>query len=141
MIRPYTPSDKPTVLHIWRQANAQAHPFLSQDLTDQAEAMIRDSFLDMAETWIIEEGSRPLGFLSLLENEVGGLFVLPEAQGKGLGRALLDHARERRPTLTLSVFVKNHRARRFYAAYGFQPLEERQNAFFKEPELALHLTR
>ena len=60
MIRPYEASDKDAVLTIWRAASA--HPFLSPDLTDQAEAMIRDVFLDIAETWIGEECGRPAGF-------------------------------------------------------------------------------
>ena len=92
MIRPYSPSDKPAVLHIWREASAIAHPFLSAALVAQAEAMIRDQFLDLAETWMIDADDTPAGFIALLGNEVGGLFVLPSHQGKGYGRALLDHA-------------------------------------------------
>ena len=68
MIRPYSPSDKPAVLHIWREASAIAHPFLSAALVAQAEAMIRDQFLDLAETWMIDADDTPAGFIALLGN-------------------------------------------------------------------------
>ncbi len=141
MIRPYSPSDKPAVLHIWREASAIAHPFLSAALVAQAEAMIRDQFLDLAETWMIDADDMPAGFIALLGNEVGGLFVLLSHQGKGYGRALLDHALHTRTELELCVFAANHRARGFYKAYGFQAGEERLNSFFDQPEIVMHLSR
>lgn len=137
MIRPYTSSDKPTVLHIWRSASAIAHPFLSTEHTDQAEAMIRDQFLDLAETWMIEANGTAVGFIALLGTEVGGLFVLPAHQGKGLGRALLNHAAQSRAELSLCVFSANHAARGFYTAYGFEAEEERLNDFFGHPEIVM----
>ena len=101
--------------------------------------MIRDQFLDLAETWMIDADDTPAGFIALLGNEVGGLFVLPSHQGKGYGRALLDHARHTRAELELCVFAANHRARGFYKAYGFQAGEERLNAFFGQREIVMHL--
>ncbi|MGI5119105.1 N-acetyltransferase family protein [Marinactinospora thermotolerans] len=57
--------------------------------------------------------------------EVAGLAVAPEAQGRGVGRRLLDAARSvavergaRR--LTLRVLSTNVRARALYAAAGYQ---------------------
>ncbi|MGR3760691.1 GNAT family N-acetyltransferase [Roseobacteraceae bacterium NS-SX3] len=137
MIRPYRVSDKDTVLSIWREANALAHPFLSPELTGQAEAMIRDTFLDMAETWLACPGGQPAGFIALLGQEVGGLFVRPGWQGRGLGRALMDHATARHGALELDVFAENAAARRFYRRYGFRETETRMNAFFGHPELRL----
>jgi len=138
MIRPYSPSDKPAVLDIWRQANAIAHPFLSATLVEQAEAMIRDQFLDMAETWMMEQDGAGVGFIALLGDEVGGLFVLPAQQGKGFGRALLEHAAQGRTGLDLCVFAANHAARGFYEANGFSAQEERLNTFFGQPEILMH---
>ena len=56
--------------------------------------------------------------------ELYQLYVLAGHQGDGVGPALMDwaiaEARTRgADTLALSVFVDNHRAKRFYARYGF----------------------
>jgi len=55
------------------------------------------------------------------------LYVLPSHHGTGVAQALMDWAFEearRRDVeeLYLTVFVDNHRARRFYDRYGFEPV-------------------
>lgn len=56
--------------------------------------------------------------------ELHQLYVLAQCHGEGAGRALMDwtiaaaHARGA-TELILSVYVDNHRAKRFYARYGF----------------------
>ena len=57
--------------------------------------------------------------------ELYQLYVLEPWQGEGVGAALMDwtmnEARRRGAThLTLSVYVDNHRARRFYEKRGFE---------------------
>jgi len=58
--------------------------------------------------------------------ELRQLYVLEEVKGQGVAHALIewviDRARDRRADhLYLSVFTDNHRARRFYEKYGFEP--------------------
>lgn len=53
------------------------------------------------------------------------LYVLKEHHGSGIARALMDWAveearRRRAQELYLTVYVDNHRARRFYDRYGFE---------------------
>jgi hypothetical protein len=53
------------------------------------------------------------------------LYVDPDAQGRGIGRALLDTARKASPGgLLLHVFTRNVRARRFYEAAEFALTEQ-----------------
>lgn len=59
--------------------------------------------------------------------ELRQFYVLKPWQGAGAARELmqwvLDEARRRgSDELHLSVFVDNHRARRFYEGYGFEPV-------------------
>ena len=44
---------------------------------------------------IVTDDGVPAGTVTLTDNEVDRLFVLPEYQGRGYGRALLDFAEER----------------------------------------------
>lgn len=53
-------------------------------------------WLRRAETFIHEIDERVIGLVALVGNEVGGIFVHPEHQGRGIGRALMDHARSSR---------------------------------------------
>lgn len=58
--------------------------------------------------------------------ELRQLYVVEELKGQGVAdeliRWVIDRARQRRADyLYLSVFTDNHRARRFYGKYGFEP--------------------
>ena len=66
-----------------------------------------------------------VGFIALIGNEVGAIFVSPRRQGHGVGRALMDHARASRDHLDVEVFEANEIGRAFYDAYGFEVIGER----------------
>ncbi|HET9336168.1 MAG TPA: GNAT family N-acetyltransferase [Sphingomicrobium sp.] len=58
--------------------------------------------------------------------ELRQLYVVEEMKGQGVAHELIrwaiDRARDKRADhLYLSVFTDNHRARRFYEKYGFEP--------------------
>ena len=65
-----------------------------------------------------------MGFVSMVGYEVGGIFVTPSHQSKGVGHALLDHVAATRSYLELEVFEANTIGRRFYDAYGFRAVGE-----------------
>lgn len=119
MIRHYRHEDADTLVSVWRSANALAHPFLDADLVAQVAQDMRDIYLPNAETWVMECDGCPVGFIALVSDEIGGLFLLPEWHGRGLGKALTDHAVGLHGPLRVEVFAQNHVGRRFYDRYGF----------------------
>jgi GNAT superfamily N-acetyltransferase len=68
------------------------------------------------------------GFLARERDEVLALYLAPEVRGRGVGKALLDAAKERRERLTLWVFQRNAGALRFYAREGFAEVERTDGA-------------
>ena len=58
-----------------------------------------------------------VGFISLLGDEVGGLFVAPTWHRQGIARALVDHARASRDHLELEVFEANEIGRAFWMTH------------------------
>jgi putative acetyltransferase len=119
VIRPYTEADLGSLLDVWYEASLIGHPFLSGEFLTAERQEIADVWLPAAETIVYEDNGQVIGFLSLVDNEVGAIFVHPEHQGRGIGRALMDRARTTRPYLELDVFEANAIGRRFYEAYGF----------------------
>ncbi len=119
IIRHYEDKDVEIVISVWLNASKLAHPFLKKDFIESETANMRTLYLPNAETWVVEAGGVVVGFLSLIGNEVGGLFVDPEFHGRGFGKTLTDKAVSLRGTLELDVFKQNPIGRRFYKRYGF----------------------
>ena len=93
---------------------------------DDAAAPIADRIREHEEVWVAEEDGRLLGFLGIEHSTNLGapvlerIYVEPAAQNRGVGRALLEKAKELRPDeLYLWVFQKNP-ARRLYERHGFE---------------------
>lgn len=124
-IRAFAPDDIPPVSCIWHAASLGAHGFLGRARLDEQRHLIETVYLPAADTWVAEIGvaeasDQPLGFISLLDDFVGGLFVDPAVQGQGVGRALLDHALALKRRLALDVYTANAGAMAFYRAQGFR---------------------
>jgi putative acetyltransferase len=124
MIRKYDAPDIEVVVSTWRRASELAHPFLSKAFLDTEDGNMRNIYLAFAETWVIEADGFVVGFIALIENEIGGLFLDPDFHGQGLGRALVDKAVADKGALKVEVFKANAIGRRFYDAYGFRETEE-----------------
>jgi len=120
VIREFADADTDAIVETWYAASKLATPFLDEEFLDGERDNIRDVWLKKAETWVYEDDGEVAGFISLIGNEVGGIFVRPAAQGKGIGRALMDHAAGIRDCLVLDVFEDNAIGRRFYDRYGFR---------------------
>ena len=76
------------------------------------------------EIWVAEEDGRVVGFFALSDELLYHLYVYPERHGQGAGSALLDRAKEVRPSgFQLWVFQRNTQARRFYEHRGLRLVE------------------
>lgn len=120
MIRKYEDKDIDAVASVWRTASELAHPFLTKPFLDAEEEALRTIYVVVAETWVLEIDGEVVGFIALIGNEIGGLFLDPGLHGRGYGRAMVDMAVAEQGALEVDVFEKNAIGRRFYDAYGFR---------------------
>lgn len=141
MIRPYHPTDSDAVLDLWLGASLLAHDFVPESFWREQLPAMRELYLPQAETLVLEEKGQVLGFASLHEQRLAALFVNPDAQGRGLGRRLLDDAKSRRDSLELGVYRANARAVAFYRAGGFVTLNETRDPHTGQPELTMRWSR
>lgn len=139
MIRKYEGKDLNALLNAWYSASKVAHPFLDEDFLAQERRAIADVYLPNAETWVFELEGVVVGFISLIGNEVGGIFVDANHHSQGIGRALIDHARSIRGCLELDVFKDNRVGRRFYEKYGFIQVDEYRHEETSFTQLRLKL--
>ena len=87
------------------------------------------------ETWIAEDDGRMVAVLVLHDDEVDQFYVAPGEQRRGIGDAMLAHAKHLRPTgLRLWAFQRNAPARRFYEARGFVAIKFTDGATNMERE-------
>ncbi|MDT0596632.1 GNAT family N-acetyltransferase [Glaciecola petra] len=124
-IRPYKHSDLDAVLCSWEVATRLAHPFMTDDFIAQERINIAEIYMPNTDTWVVELNGEVQGFIALMANEVGALFLKPEWHGQGIGKALMDKASTLHNDLEVEVFNVNKVGRKFYARYGFVLLEEK----------------
>ena len=77
-------------------------------------------YIPNSETWVYEIDNSIVGFISMLDNEIVGLFVLPNNHSKGIGTRLVDFIKKEHSDLEVEVFEKNLIGRGFYDKYGFK---------------------
>jgi putative acetyltransferase len=139
-IRQYKDSDLDRVLDSWEKATRLAHPFMTDEFLNQEKKNTEELYLPNTDTWVIEINDEVAGFIALMGNEIGGLFLQPEHHGKGAGKALTDKAQELHGDLEVEVFSKNSIGRKFYSKYGFNLLEEKLHELTGEQVLRLKFT-
>ena len=96
--------------------------------------MIERGWVDVAE----QEG-KVCGFIARDGAEINALYPAPEAQGQGIGTALLQQAQRASASLNLWTFQANTGAQRFYKRHGFVEAERTDGARNEErlPDIRL----
>jgi len=64
-----------------------------------------------------------VGFVAFKRDWIEQFYILPEWQGRGIGKTLLEVPKSRFETLKLWTFQQNGPARRFYERNGFVEIE------------------
>lgn len=122
-IRQYKNSDLEEVLASWEAATRLAHPFMTDEFIDQERTNIVEVYLPNTDTWVAVVDGNVKGFIALMGNEVGAIFLQPRLHGKGMGKALMDKAQDLHGDLEVVVAEENSIGRKFYSRYGFKVLE------------------
>jgi GNAT superfamily N-acetyltransferase len=109
---------------------------------EEDQWFFRERVFTTCEMWGAFDGGAMTGMLAFREDWIDQLYILPEAQGRGLGTALLEIAQNTFDRLQLWTFQRNVQARRFYELRGFALVQETDGAQNEEKEPdALYLWR
>lgn len=157
MIRAYQEKDLPRVMEIWLACSVTAHRFIEESVWKNLYNTVVREYIPRAVTYVFEESGRVQGFISLFRElseqadsakpekdqaamHIGALFVSPDAQGEGVGSALLGLAKEKYQSLSLSIYIENKKACRFYERQGFRTVSVGESDFKGHPQRLMRWT-
>ena len=100
----------------------------------QDRAFYRTQVFKACQVWGAEKQSKLVGIIAFREEWIDQLYVLPDAQGRGVGSDLLEVAQRAFPVLSLWTFQRNLKARRFYELNGFVALRKTDGSDNEEKE-------
>ena len=119
MIRELRKADINKVANIWLDTNITAHYFIPAQYWQNNFELVKELLLQ-ATVYVYEYNQEIQGFIGLNDEYVEGIFVSDEMQSQGIGKVLLNYAKDKRSKLLLNVYQKNTRAISFYQREGFE---------------------
>lgn len=124
MIRKHTSKDLTDIIDVWYESSTLAHPFLDSSVVEKVKSDMATIYIPISNTWVYEIDNSIIGFISMINNEIGGLFVLPKNHSTGIGTQLVDFIKKKHSELEVEVFEKNKIGRAFYNKYGFEQIKQ-----------------
>jgi putative acetyltransferase len=138
-IRHSESGDAPLAIEIWRRSVDATHDFLAPEDRAEIEEMVRGFLPEVPLTFAEAENGRAAGFMVLSEGHLEALFIDPQMRGRGVGRALVEHALSRFPALLTDVNEQNAQAVGFYERMGFSVVDRSPRDDQGRPYPLLHL--
>jgi len=171
-VQPASPEDAAGVFDVQRQTWIDTYPneeagITEQDVRNRVEGEHGELVADKIAWWrkgietsgenraifVVKDEDKVVGFVApgIMDGQrrIGAIYVLPEAQGKGLGRKLLDKAIDwhgRDEDIYLHVASYNENAIGFYEKNGFEKtgrdiedLDARERGVVEIPEIEMVL--
>lgn len=118
-IRESTIEDGDVLVSIWRSSVADTHSFVSPADLSAIDLEVQRLLPGTPALLALDGAGRPVGFMGLANNRIESLFVAGAQRGRGAGRALIEHAMRRSPSLRTIVNEQNDEALGFYRHLGF----------------------
>jgi GNAT superfamily N-acetyltransferase len=120
MLRKLERVDMDTAALVRRTSFEDAFPWLvGLHTAEEDQWFFRKCVFNICEVWGAFDGPEIVAIIAFRDGWIDQLYVLPSAQGRGLGGRLLETAKHAHRRLQLWTFQRNLRARRFYEARGF----------------------
>ena len=128
MIRQLQNKDIDKIMGIWLESTIYAHKFISKEYWNENYNIVKDVYIPMSKTFVYEDNDDIRGFISVINNNfIGALFVEKNYQGQGIGKSLIDYAKNLYDNLSLAVYKENEKALEFYKKMGFKIISENIN--------------
>ena len=125
-IGPYSDADFESVTWVWfESASSRAMPVTLSDLRDRWPKEVADGWA----VSVAKAANIPIGFMALKGNKLDQLFIVPDYQGRGIGKRFVDIAKSRFPEGLFLTGAVPGRATKFYEREGFKRGETSEDFF------------
>jgi len=135
--------DYEKLITVWESSVRATHHFLSEKDIITYRSLILSQYFDQVQLYCIKVEKEMMGFIGINEKSIQMLFIHPDARGKGLGRRLVEFAKQEHGTYLVDVNEQNEQAVGFYEKLGFVTIErmEMDGAGKPFPILSMELKR
>jgi ribosomal protein S18 acetylase RimI-like enzyme len=127
LIRLYQVEDFVSVARLWRRSREQAFPEFQRTKGhsfEEGRAYFQEDILLKNQIWVAELDGEIAAFVARREDFIDQLYVDPAFQRRGIGQALLAHARRPSPdSLHMFTFQSNSKGRAFYEKNSFRAVK------------------
>ena len=128
MIRQLQNKDIDKIMGIWLESTIYAHKFISKEYWNENYNIVKDVYIPISKTFVYEDNDDIRGFISIINNDfIGALFVEKNYQSQGIGKSLIDYAKNLYDNLSLAVYKENEKALEFYKKMEFKIISENIN--------------
>lgn len=135
------PDEHDTLLDIWESSVRATHHFLKEEnILFYKQTIHEHKYFEMVELACVrDKNGNILGFLGTNEDNLEMLFVHANSIGKGIGRALLNHAINEVKITKVDVNEQNTQAVGFYLHHGFKTVNRSELDGTGKPFPILHM--
>ncbi len=135
------PEEYDELLDLWEASVRATHHFLKEEnILFFKQTIYEHNYFEMVElNCIRNDGGKILGFSGAIDDSLEMLFLHPDAIGKGIGKALLNHAVNTQKISKVDVNEQNNQALQFYLHHGFKVISRSELDGTGKPFPILHL--
>ena len=108
---------------VWESSVRATHHFLSESDIIAYRSLILTEYFDQVRLYAVKFEEDVMGFIGINKKSIQMLFIHPDARGKGLGKTLIDFAKDKHDVNTVDVNEQNEQAVGFYEKLGFVTYE------------------
>ena len=108
------------VMDLWLRTTTHSNPFVEQNFWQTHYDYVKSRYIDEKDTYVYTADNKIVGFTVVGEdNEIGGLFVDPDYQNRGIGTELIHFLMTEYTLLHTYIYAKNRKAFAFSVKLGF----------------------
>ena len=134
-----TAEDYPRLVTIWRSAVDATHGFVDPGDLAEIEGHLAAQYLPAVRLHVAHLDGELVGFAGTSQGVLEMVFVDARYRGRGVGRALLDHAIREAGVNSVDVNEQNEQAVGFYERFGFRTVGRSEFDEAGRPYPLLHM--
>lgn len=128
------------LLALWEKAVRSSHHFLTEEDIAYFKPLVRNHYFAAVKLFVIRNDQGKIAaFMGLSDEMLEMLFVPPEEQGNGYGKALVDYAINQCKIYKVDVNEDNQQASNFYLNRGYKIIGRDETDPTGKPFPILHL--